>query len=390
MKTLILSCNTGEGHNSCAKAIEEYYIKQGETCSIEDGLQFVSSSFSKFISWSDIFIYKHLPTLFNWGYSKTEKHSDVFQEDAMLYKMFATGTDRLYEYIKENAFDRVICTHVFAALMLSAVIRKYKHPLVTGFVATDYTCYPGVKDCCLDYYFIPNDALSKEFEEAVPANKIVPAGIPIRQMFFQKKEKEDAKRQWGISKDHKHLLIMCGSMGCGPIKKISGTLAEKLKPDWDATIVCGNNHKLQEELEDNFRGISNIHIRGFVKDMSSLLDSADLYLTKPGGLSVTEAALKGVPMVFVDAVAGCEEYNRAFFMKIGGAKSADNLEELAENCLFLLESDDSRKKMELHLGVMAHYNAAEIIHKTMKKEWKKQYGKDGQQKEMLQNTGTDT
>ena len=95
-------------------------------------------------------------------------------------------------------------------------------------------------------------------------------------------------------------------------------------------------------------------------------------------------------MVFVDAVAGCEEYNRAFFMKIGGAKSADNLEELAENCLFLLESDDSRKKMELHLGVMAHYNAAEIIYKTMKKEWKKQYGKDGQQKEMLQNTGTDT
>ena len=56
----------------------------------------------------------------------------------------------------------------------------------------------------------------------------------------------------------------------------------------------------------------------------------------------------------------------------------------------MLESDDSRKKMELHLGVMAHYNAAEIIHKTMKKEWKKQYGKDGQQKEMLQNTGTDT
>ena len=77
-------------------------------------------------------------------------------------------------------------------------------------------------------------------------------------------------------------------------------------------------------------------------------------------------------------------------MKIGGAKSADNLEELAENCLFLLESDDSRKKMELHLGVMANYNAAEIIYKTMKKEWKKQYGKDGQQKEMLQNTGTDT
>ena len=166
------------------------------------------------------------------------------------------------------------------------------------------------------------------------------------------------------------------------MKKISGTLAEKLKPDWDATIVCGNNHKLQEELEDNFRDVSNIHIRGYVKEMSSLLDSADLYLTKPGGLSITEASLKGVPMVFVDAVAGCEEHNRTFFMKIGGAKSADDIEALAENCLFLLESDDNRKDMELHLGVMAHYNAAEIIHKTMKKEWEKQYGNDIQQKEI--------
>ena len=41
--------------------------------------------------------------------------------------------------------------------------------------------------------------------------------------------------------------------------------------------------------------------------MALLMDSADLYLTKPGGISVTEAASMRLPMVFIDAVAGCEE-----------------------------------------------------------------------------------
>ena len=42
MRTLILSCNTGEGHNSCAKAIQETYAAHDETCDIVDALQFIS------------------------------------------------------------------------------------------------------------------------------------------------------------------------------------------------------------------------------------------------------------------------------------------------------------------------------------------------------------
>lgn len=34
MRTLILSCNTGEGHNACAKAIKVVYDKNGDYCII--------------------------------------------------------------------------------------------------------------------------------------------------------------------------------------------------------------------------------------------------------------------------------------------------------------------------------------------------------------------
>ena len=50
MNTLILSCNTGEGHNSAGKGIVEYYAKFNERCDVVDALNFVSERFSKNIS----------------------------------------------------------------------------------------------------------------------------------------------------------------------------------------------------------------------------------------------------------------------------------------------------------------------------------------------------
>lgn len=41
MRVLILSCNTGEGHNSCAKALKEIFESKGHHCIIEDSLRFI-------------------------------------------------------------------------------------------------------------------------------------------------------------------------------------------------------------------------------------------------------------------------------------------------------------------------------------------------------------
>ena len=50
MRTLILSCNTGAGHNSCAKAIQEVYQSRGDVCDIYDALLFISKRASKFMA----------------------------------------------------------------------------------------------------------------------------------------------------------------------------------------------------------------------------------------------------------------------------------------------------------------------------------------------------
>ena len=47
MKVLILSCNTGGGHNSCAKAIGAELLNRGHTYETDDALLYVSKGTSR-------------------------------------------------------------------------------------------------------------------------------------------------------------------------------------------------------------------------------------------------------------------------------------------------------------------------------------------------------
>lgn len=366
MRTLILSCNTGEGHNSCAKAIKEVYDGFGEECVIEDGLKFISPSISRFISWGHSFVYRRLPRLFKFGYGYTEKHPAVFYENSGVYRFITQGTERMYKYIVDGGYDAVICTHVFTSLMLTAVLKKYPLKIASSFVATDYTCSPSTKESKLDCYFIPDSELVPDFEcPNIPEEKMISSGVPVRQMFYERHSKADVKEAMGIPSHHKHLVLMCGSMGCGPMKRISKLLAENLCEGMEVTIVCGTNRKLERRLLKRYGNTRCIHVKGFVYDMSSLMDSADLCLTKPGGISISESAVKKLPMVFIDAVAGCEEYNRIYFQRIGGAKTESTVDELVDTCMQLLSDDNKRLRMAENLSDKEQRNAAKIIYEKM-------------------------
>lgn len=366
MATLILTCSTGQGHNSCAKAIKEYYDQQGETCVIEDALGFVSKSISKIICWGHVTMYRHLHGLFQVGYQYSEKHSGMFHEKSGIYKLLTLGTDRIHDYICVGGFDKVICTHVFASLMMTEVQKKYSLPISTCLVATDYTCNPGTKESTVDLHFIPDRPLSVFYEcPTIADEQIISSGIPIRQMFYHHTAMNEAKLSFGIPVYHKHLLMMCGSMGCGPMKKLAKELCRKLPETVDLSIVCGTNRSLQKKLERKYSHNGNVHILGYVADISKLMDSADLYLTKPGGISVTEASMKNLPMVFIDAVAGCEEYNKIYFIKKRAAKTGTTVQDIADVCADLLSKPKKLEKMRMNLESGDKRNAAKVIYDKM-------------------------
>ena len=68
MRVLILSANTGAGHNSTAGAIAEALEKKGAEYEIVDALAFISEKVSDFISKGHSYVYQKLPRLFGLGY----------------------------------------------------------------------------------------------------------------------------------------------------------------------------------------------------------------------------------------------------------------------------------------------------------------------------------
>ena len=362
MKALILSCNTGQGHNSVSGAVAQALSKRGVLCETADALGFVSEWASKTICEWHTRLYRYFPKTSSNGYSFIEQHPELFDRRSPVHKLLCLGVDKLYNFISEGGFEIVICPHVISGLMLTETIRQYPEAaLRTCFIATDYTCSPMCDESDLDLYFIPAKQLAPDFEAIgiSPEKIVVTDGIPVREDFYQKKEKAAAKREIGLPEDCRHAVMMFGSMGCGPIPRLTQLISEKLPENSFLSVVCGTNETVFKRLQKDFAAVGNVRVLGFVKDIPTLMDSADLFITKPGGLSTAEASIKRLPMLLDNAVSGCEQYNLEFFCGAGAAATAEGEENIAEMCRELLSDSERLEKMSRAL-IRPHIAAEQI------------------------------
>ena len=361
MRVLMLTCNTGEGHNSAARAIKEHFDNAGIYCEMADSLAFLSQKASTFICKWNMRLYKRAPMLFGFGYKTAEK-TDIKHKKSMIYEIVSKGARKLIKKIESGNFDTVICTHPFAAMTLTRAIVKYKLSIKKSyFVATDYTCSPGVSTSKLDHYMIAHESLIDEFaEHDIPREKIFPAGIPVSNKILSPLSAEDCKKELAIAKDKRVILLMCGSIGCGPMKVIARRLSELLKEDEMLVVICGTNYSLYNKLKE-LQNPRSVRILGYTNKIPLYLNCASLIITKPGGLSSTEAAASHLPMILIDAVAGVETHNMNFWVNGSMAKTAETPEEISTLARYLMDNEDELSKMRNKLSESFKGSSSEKI-----------------------------
>mgnify|MGYP004571681307 FL=1 len=368
MKTLILSCNNGGGHNSAAAAIKEIYASHGETADIIDAMAFLPQGWSELASDVHSYIYRNTPVVFRRGYHHAETHRKQYGKGHSVRRLLALGVRKLGRYIRDKEYDQVICCHVYAGLMLTDAIRRYGLPIVGSVVETDYTVSPGAEKIDLPLHFVPSSQQKAELASfGVPAEKIIVSGIPTRAQFGIIHDKTSAKERFMLDPKKKNILVACGSMGCGPIEELLEILSARQAADgsFSVSVLCGSNQELYDELSRKYEANGDIRILGLVEDMSALLDSADVYMTKPGGVSVTEAAQKRLPMLLINAVGGCEKHNLEFFVGSGGAVTTHNTSVLADEAVTLTKNNAMHREMEAALGKIFFENNREVIYEQM-------------------------
>ena len=210
---------------------------------------------------------------------------------------------------------------------------------------------------------MPSGLLKDEFVRCgIPENKLIASGMPVRKAFYQASDKAQAKKALGIAPSQMHLLMMCGSMGCGPMEEITEVLRGKMGANDVLSVACSKNETLLKKLTKLSADCPNIRILGQINDVPRLMRGTDLFLTKPGGLSTSEAVAAGLPMVLIDAVAGCEEHNLDYFLRAGMAVTTDTPEEIASLALSLAHDEARLSSMRNAMQESTARPAAEAIY----------------------------
>lgn len=319
MKVLILSCNTGGGHNAAGRALYEEFHRRGIDCEFLDTLSFAKPRASKQASSIYINVTTKMPFLFQAAYNIAHWISSPHRK-SIVYAFNRKYADKLGDYIEEHQFNAVVMPHLFPAEAMTYLQKHRQFRVRTYAVATDYTCIPFWEETNPDYFIIPHRELTREFvRHGIPHEKLIPLGIPVQRTFGVRRNQAEARQALGLPADGKLIMVMSGSMGFGPLGKVTAKLRKEYGTRLSIAVLSGSNEKLREKLKKQFAPYPNVFIIDYTDQVSLYMDAADLLLTKPGGLTSTEAAAKKLPLILTDPIPGCETMNASFFARHGMA-----------------------------------------------------------------------
>lgn len=317
MKILILSCNTGEGHNSSAKTIKRYMDRLGLDSEIKDTLSIASPALSARISKAYNYSIRGrlFYNLYNIGDFVSKHFTHIKSPVYFANRLYA---DKLYQYIDLHNFDAIIAVHLFAAEALTAIKRNYKLSVPTLFIMTDYTCIPFIGETELDMYAIPHKDLISKFESGgIPKEKIIATGIPVNgaDVSLPKSEARNlANSTFDWADSHGYwFMIMGGSMGFGDMERLIVELSKSITESDRIICVCGQNRELEIALSKQFADVQQVKILGYTDQIAILMDCCDVLLSKPGGITSTEAIIRNIPLIHTAPIPGLEDKNGQFF-----------------------------------------------------------------------------
>ena len=370
-KVLILSCGTGGGHNSAAKAILEELLSQGLEADFMEYLEIINTNLKNKVN--EIY----LKSTNNEGktFKVAYKLGEIYQKTNIkspVYGLNQLNKNKLYDYIKRNGYEYIITTHLFAAQALTAI--KKEHRINFTAVATDYVCIPFWRETNPDFMITPSDELKSSFiDQGVKENKLIPLGIPVKRAYSEDYDINDCKKKVGLDINKRYVLLLTGSMGFGNVEEIVDELNNNINRI-NLIVACGTNKELYEKLKEK----NNVIPLEFTENIDLYMKSSDIILSKPGGLTTTEIAVLGKPFIHTMPIPGCENYNANFFESHKMSLKCMNIPEIVESTKLLLENKDLCRELVENQRKYMNRNSCRDLVNLIKKEintrnerWKK-------------------
>ena len=347
MRVLIATATAGGGHLAAAAALEEAWrtARPDDVVKKLDLVEFFSPMHRKIHADGYVKLVEHAPEIWGMLFGKTDDPRVARRLNEVKRVFPSKSRSRFAKFVHEFAPATVVCTHYVALdtlgeMRLKAETRGKKaanpQPLVVS-VVTDFEAHALWMDPCVNLYCVAAEETKARIvaRGANPEN-VIPTGIPIATKFSSKPAPREVRKAMGLRDDLPVLLVLGGGFGMGPVAEILVEL-DKVQLGFQTVVVAGRNAELRRALATCDRKHPT-HVLGFSTNMHELMAVADLIITKPGGLTTSEALAMGKPLLIINPIPGQEAANSDFLLERGAAAKVNRVEDLPYRLNQLFES----------------------------------------------------
>ncbi len=331
MRILIATVTAGAGHVQAAAALEEAWrsLRPKDALQRLDVLSFTPRLYRKVYVDGYVKIVERAPELYAHVFKKTDNPALVQKLTRFRRTLARLTTNKFITQLRKFKPEAVLCTHYLPLEILAHLRAKRKQAMapMTVSIVTDFEAHALWMEAGVDLYCVAaEETKARLVARGARSENVVVTGIPISARFSAQIDAGAIRKRMGLRDDLPVLLVLGGGFGMGPVAEILAEI-NKLPMTVQLLVVCGRNEELRRNLSVQERR-QPTHILGFVDNMQDLMSVADLVISKPGGLTTSEALAIGKPLFVLNPIPGQEAANSDFLLEHGAAAKANRVEDL--------------------------------------------------------------
>lgn len=337
----------GSGHAQAAAALRQELELTGQFVVDEYHLLRWSPRALRFLPWSYRWVMRHTPMLWRHTHGNL-RYRGLIACVVLLARIF--GFFGLRKRIRDFQPNVILATHFFQAQMLGEA-RRLRQTRVPVFVlVTDYGAHPFWVHPCVDRYFVACDEAKRDLtSRGVSDDRVLVTGIPVKQDVLHLPAKQEAARLLGLDPGRKHILILGGSYGLFPFQDILREIMQAPEHGHYQWLVVFGGDTAARQQADRWlhvrRGQADSILTFGFQPLAPFFALADVAIMKPGGISVSEALVSGLSLIFHQPLPGQEERNARFLLSHQAAICASTPRDAVQNALMLLRDDKRRQEL---------------------------------------------
>ncbi len=362
-KILILSASSGAGHVRAADALVKAFRASAKVQEIVhlDTLEYTSKAVRTLYTKAYFEMAKSAPDVLGWMYGLLDK---PLRNEKKMRALERLNVSLFMRVLRRIQPDLVVSTHFLPADIIEELRRREHVRCRSAVVITDFDAHAMWLNKDVDRYFTACQEAKVYLERiGMDASRVVASGIPIDPVFSQTRDVKQTRMDLGLDPAVPMVLLSAGGLGVLNMSELLRSLVSITSPV-QIVAVCGKNEQLKREVEEvahELHARLPIHAVGFTTRMDEYMSAADLIVTKPGGLTSSEALAKGLAMIVVQPIRGQEERNSDYLLENGVALKCNNLATLSYKIELLLADPDRLQRMKTRALSIAKPFAAQTI-----------------------------